>query len=69
MNQNKNEITEDTLLRLADTMASAASSFSSHGYDQFLEARENFKSVSLHIFNTYVRHNNTRKIIAANNEK
>lgn len=42
----KNEddvITEDRLLAMADEMASAAVSFNSHGYDQFIQAREDLK--------------------------
>jgi hypothetical protein len=34
------------LLTLADEMASAASHFSSHGYDEFVQAREQFVQVS-----------------------
>lgn len=48
------EITEDTLLKMADDMASAATAFSAHGYDHFVSARENFKVVSKHIFDTYI---------------
>lgn len=34
--------TQTDLLVLADEMASAASHFSSHGYDEFVTARERF---------------------------
>jgi hypothetical protein len=34
---------ELTLMYLADSMASAATSFSAHGYDTFIQAREQFK--------------------------
>jgi hypothetical protein len=34
---------ELTLMYLADSMASAATSFSAHGYDSFIQAREQFK--------------------------
>lgn len=34
---------EKELLSLADNMASAAASFSSHGYDSFIYAREELK--------------------------
>lgn len=43
----KNEddiISEERLLAMADEMASAAVSFNSHGYDQFIQAREELKS-------------------------
>ena len=33
---------EQYLIQLADNMAAAASSFSSHGYDAFISAREAF---------------------------
>lgn len=32
------------MMALADNMAAAAASFSSHGYDQFISARDEFKS-------------------------
>lgn len=35
--------TEALLLSLADNMASAATTFNAHGYDSFIQARENFK--------------------------
>lgn len=38
-------VVEKTILDLADNMAAAASSFSSHGYDAFIQARDNFKEV------------------------
>lgn len=37
---------EDRLLALADGMASAASHFSSHGYEEFVTAREEFIQAS-----------------------
>jgi hypothetical protein len=40
MEQNDDEL---TLMYLADSMASAATSFSAHGYDSFIQAREQFK--------------------------
>ena len=49
------DVTPETLLKLADDMASAAVSFSAHGYDHFISARENFKNVSRQIFETYTR--------------
>jgi hypothetical protein len=41
----ENKLFEKTILDLADNMAAAASSFSSHGYDAFIQARDNFKDV------------------------
>ena len=41
MNQEDDD--EHTLMYLADSMASAATSFSAHGYDTFIQARETFK--------------------------
>ena len=41
-NKEQNE-NEHTLMYLADSMASAATSFSAHGYDTFIQARETFK--------------------------
>jgi hypothetical protein len=40
---NENDEDELTLMYLADSMASAATSFSAHGYDSFIQAREQFK--------------------------
>lgn len=40
------QITEETLMQLADDMAAAAVSFSSHGYDQFIRAREAFQAAN-----------------------
>lgn len=37
------QIDAQTLMSLADNMAAAASSFSSHGYDSFITARDVFK--------------------------
>jgi len=42
-NMNQKEDDEHTLMYLADSMASAATSFSAHGYDTFIQAREQFK--------------------------
>lgn len=39
-----NQVDAQTLLSLADNMASAASSFNSHGYDNFIVARDVFKN-------------------------
>lgn len=39
-----NQVDAQTLLSLADNMASAASSFNSHGYDTFITARDVFKN-------------------------
>jgi hypothetical protein len=47
---NKQEI-EQTIIDLADAMASSASSFNSHGYFQFLEARQSLID-TLHSFLT-----------------
>lgn len=41
--QEHNQQTEQELLSLADNMAAAAASFSSHGYDSFICAREMLK--------------------------
>lgn len=41
--QQPNQQTEQELLSLADNMAAAAASFSSHGYDSFICAREVLK--------------------------
>ena len=37
------DLNEKNLLELADSMAAAASSFSAHGYDAFIQARDSFK--------------------------
>jgi hypothetical protein len=42
-NKDFEHISEETLMSLADSMAAAAVSFSSHGYDQFIETREQLK--------------------------
>jgi hypothetical protein len=44
------KINEEMMLSLADTMAAAAASFSSHGYDQFILAREQFVQANRIIF-------------------
>jgi hypothetical protein len=41
IDQNNN--IQQNIIRLADNMASAAAGFSSHGYDIFINAREEFK--------------------------
>jgi len=41
-NQTYDELSAEVMLRLADGMAAAAASFSAHGYDQFILAREVF---------------------------
>lgn len=42
--KNTNELlNEETLIHMADDMASAATTFNSGGYEQFLQAREKFK--------------------------
>lgn len=43
MLETQNQKYEKDLLSLADNMASAAASFSSHGYDSFIYAREELK--------------------------
>jgi hypothetical protein len=43
MDNNQQDENEHTLMYLADSMASAATSFSAHGYDTFIQAREQFK--------------------------
>lgn len=48
-------IDEATLLKLADDMAAAATTFSAHGYDHFVLARENFKKVSKQIFDSHIK--------------
>jgi hypothetical protein len=40
---------EREILQLADSMAAAATSFNSHGYEVFIQAREDFKT-GLHHF-------------------
>lgn len=40
------EITAQVIIALADTMAASAVSFSSHGYDQFILARDLFISTT-----------------------
>jgi hypothetical protein len=40
--QQNNDI-QQNIMRLADNMAAAAASFNSHGYDMFINAREEFK--------------------------
>ena len=50
-NNNENQIiTEDVIIKLADDMAAAAASFSSHGYDTFIQARESFLSSTRLLF-------------------
>lgn len=41
---------EETLMSLADGMAAAAASFSSHGYDVFIRSREEFKETLCKLF-------------------
>jgi hypothetical protein len=41
-NVNKN-ISEDTIMNLADDMAAAATTFNAHGYEVFIRSRELFK--------------------------
>jgi hypothetical protein len=43
-NADFNAMGEDYIVSLADSMAAAASSFNSHGYDQFIMARDSFKN-------------------------
>jgi hypothetical protein len=45
-----NELTEQALLKLADSMAAAASHFSSHGYEEFIEARDQFAVANAKLF-------------------
>lgn len=40
----------ETLLRLADDMAAAAATFSSHGYDNFIQARAKLQAVLAQLF-------------------
>lgn len=49
--RNNPKAIEDTVMGLADDMASAATTFGGQGYNQFIQAREQFKSV-LHILIT-----------------
>jgi hypothetical protein len=35
-----NDLSPETVMRLADNMAAAAANFNAHGYDQFITARE-----------------------------
>lgn len=35
------KVVEKTILELADSMAAAATTFNSHGYDMFIQARNN----------------------------
>lgn len=53
------DLDEALLLRLADNMAAAATTFSAHGYDHFMEAREQFKAISKKFFDDY--HNRNSK--------
>jgi hypothetical protein len=39
----QNKDIQQNMLRLADNMAAAAANFGSHGYDVFINAREEFK--------------------------
>lgn len=39
--QNEYQKTADHILAMADTMAAAASMFNSHGYDVFINSRQN----------------------------
>lgn len=43
-------ITEEVMLALADSMASAASHFQAHGYEEFVLARELFVSTNHVLF-------------------
>lgn len=47
-------VSEEAMVTLADSMASAAVSFSAHGYDQFIFARELFKYNTHQLFE-YIR--------------
>ena len=38
------EVTKESIMRMADNMAAAATTFNSHGYDSFIAAREEFKN-------------------------
>lgn len=38
-----NNLVSQDIMEAADTMAAAATSFSSHGYEIFIQARESFK--------------------------
>ena len=41
--QSYNNISEQTLMTMADDMAMAATSFNGHGYEVFINSREAFK--------------------------
>jgi hypothetical protein len=43
-NKDLEQVSEEALMSLADNLAAAAVSFSTHGYDQFIETREQLKS-------------------------
>ncbi len=49
--ESTDEINEESLMNMADEMASAATTFNDRGYDNFIQAREAFKT-ALHEFIT-----------------
>lgn len=52
--ENKNKIIE-----LADMMASAATTFNAHGYDNFIQARDEFKKA---IESLFVKMNSSKDV-------
>lgn len=46
-----NEYTEKRILELADNMAAAAASFNAHGYDAFINAREELQTALKTVMN------------------
>lgn len=52
--ENANELNEETLMDMADEMASAATSFDRGGYEQFIQARELFRR-SLHQYTLKIK--------------
>ena len=54
MNTDKNiQNAQELLLQLADQMAAAATSFNAHGYDQFIQARDQYKDSIIQILTNF----------------
>lgn len=54
------DLSYSNLLRLADAMAAAATTFNAHGYDQFISAREELLAALKVLSDTSVWSDNTR---------
>jgi hypothetical protein len=60
MDRNPHSITEAEFIQLADNMAASAASFTSHGYDTFIQARASFLK-STHLLFTHESAERTRR--------